>query len=89
MKLKMTKHLYAPVIAIYLILTSQLDYKTAIERGFPIGSGEIVRFHRYVIQERLKLPGAWFQSANADSMLALRVVRSNNRWNDYWEAKTA
>ena len=65
--------------------TNQLDYKTAIEKGLPIGSGEIVRFHRYVIQERLKLPGAWFQSANADSMLAWSKVRANNRWNEYWE----
>ena len=34
-----------------------LDYKTALEKGLPIGSGEIESAHRYVIQERLKLPG--------------------------------
>jgi hypothetical protein len=82
----------APVRACYRYLsnrTNQLDYKTAIEKGFPIGSFDIESAHRYVIQERLKLPGAWFQSANADSMLALRVVRSNNGWNDYWETKAA
>jgi len=82
----------APVRACYRYLsnrTDQLDYKTAIEKGYPIGSGEIESAHRYVIQERLKLPGAWWKAANADSMLALRVVRSNNRWNDYWKAKVA
>ncbi len=77
--------------------TDQLDYKTAIEKGLPIGSGEIVRCHRYVIQERLKLPGgvlawlvwAWWKSANADSMLALQVVRANKQWDNYWEQAKA
>jgi hypothetical protein len=36
--------------------TEQLDYKTAIEKELPIGSGEIESAHRYVIQKRLKLP---------------------------------
>ena len=83
----------APVRACHRYLsnrTNQLDYKTAIEKELPIGSGEIESAHRYVIQERLKLPGAWWKAANADSMLALRVVRANNGWNKYWdEAKAA
>lgn len=61
----------APVRACYRYLsnrTEQLDYKTTIENGLPIGSGEIESAHRYVIQERLKLPGAWWKAANADSM---------------------
>ena len=37
---------------------SQLDDQGAMEKGLPIGSGEIESAHRYVIQERLKLPGA-------------------------------
>jgi len=82
----------APVRACYRYLsnrTDQLDYKTAIEKGLPIGSGEIESAHRYVIQERLKLPGAWWKAANADSMLALRVFRANDLWDDYWDAKAA
>ena len=69
----------------------QLDYKGAIEKGLPIGSGEIESAHRYVIQKRLKLPGAWWKAANVEPMLALRVVRANDDWDDYWEksAKTA
>ena len=43
--------------------TDQLDYKTAIEKALPIGSGEIESAHRYVIQERMKLPGAWWKAA--------------------------
>ena len=40
----------------------QLDYKGALEKGLPIGSGEIESAHRYVIQQRLKLPGRLVES---------------------------
>lgn len=62
----------------------QLDYQGAISQGLPIGSGEIESAHRYIVQKRLKLPGAWWQAANADCMLALRVSRANGEWADYW-----
>jgi hypothetical protein len=62
----------------------QLDYPGAIDKGLPIGSGEIESAHRYVIQRRLKLPGAWWSAANASSMLALRLNRANGEWESYW-----
>ncbi len=62
----------------------QLDYRSAIEQDLPIGSGEIESAHRYIVQKRLKLPGAWWLAANADSMLALRVNRANGEWASYW-----
>jgi Uncharacterised protein family (UPF0236) len=67
----------------------QLDYKGAIEKGLPIGSGEIESAHRYVIQQRLKLPGAWWKADNVEPMLALRVVRANEDWNKYWDQLAA
>ena len=78
----------APVRACHRYLsnrTDQLDYRGAIEKGLPIGSGEIESAHRYVIQKRLKLPGAWWKVTNVVSMLALRVVRANDDWFKYWE----
>jgi hypothetical protein len=78
---------HAPVRACHRYLsnrTGQLDYKGAIEKGFPIGSGEIESAHRYVIQARLKLPGAWWEAANVEPMLALRTVRANGKWDNYW-----
>jgi hypothetical protein len=63
---------------------SQLDYKGALEQGLPIGSGEIESAHRYVIQERLKLPGAWWTPTNIEAMLALRLNRANREYDDYW-----
>lgn len=63
----------------------QLDYKGALEADLPIGSGEIESSHRFVIQERLKIPGAWWREDHAAAMLNLRVVRCNGKWNAYWE----
>ena len=62
----------------------QLHYQRAIERDLPIGSGEIESAHRYIVQQRLKRPGAWWRAANAEDMLALRLKRANRQWNDYW-----
>ena len=42
----------------------QMDYKAAIDNNLPIGSGEIESAHRYVIQKRLKIAGAWWLEDN-------------------------
>jgi len=78
----------APVRACYRYLsnrTDQLDYKGAIEKELPIGSGEIESAHRYVIQKRLKLSGAWWKVDNLRPMLTLRVIRANGEWEKYWD----
>ena len=78
---------HAPVRACVRYLSNRphhLDYKGALEKGLPIGSGEIESAHRYVIQQRLKLPGAWWKAENVEPMLALRVVRANENWDRYW-----
>jgi hypothetical protein len=62
----------------------QFDYKSALAAAPPIGSGEVESGHRYVIQARLKLSGAWWKTENARSMLALRVLRANGHWEAYW-----
>lgn len=63
----------------------QFDYPEAIRKKLPIGSGKIESGHRYVIQERMKIPGAWWKIENVDSMLALRTMRANGLWGDYWD----
>ena len=62
-----------------------VSHPTRLERGLPIGSGEIESAHRYVIQERLKLPGAWWTPANVEAMLALRLNRANREWDNLLE----
>lgn len=82
----------APVRACYRYIKNrlhQLDYKTAIDNDLPIGSGEIESAHRYVIQKRLKIAGAWWLKKNAEDMLALRVNRVNDEWDAYWKSKAA
>lgn len=63
----------------------QLDYQGAIQNDLPIGSGEIESAHRYIIQERIKLPGAWWLPQNIEFMLALRLNRANQEWDAYWQ----
>jgi hypothetical protein len=77
----------APVRACHRYLSNRrghLDYRGAIEQGLPIGSGEIESAHRYLVQQRLKRPGAWWTPDNAEAMLALRIARANGHWSAYW-----
>lgn len=78
----------APVRACHRYLTNHrehLDYQGAKAAGLPIGSGEIEASHRSVLQQRLKLSGAWWLTQSAQKMGALRVHRANGEWNSYWE----
>jgi hypothetical protein len=66
-----------------------VDYDRFKELGYPIGSGEVESAHRSIPQKRLKLPGACWHPDSINPMLALRVVRANGWWNDYWAHRTA
>ena len=77
-----------PVQACYRYMDNrpgQFDYAGALAADLPIGSGEIESAHRYVIQGRLKIAGAWWKKDNAAKMLALRVLRANGDWQTYWQ----
>jgi hypothetical protein len=68
---------------------NSLDYKKAIENDLPVGSGEIESGHRYVIQKRLKIAGAWWKPETAEYMLSLRTLRANGDWDRYWNNRKA
>ena len=77
----------APIREAYRYLDQRrhhLDYEGARKAGLPIGSGEIESGHRHVVQQRLKLAGAWWRETNLQTMLNLRVARTNKWWNLYW-----
>ena len=79
----------APVRACYRYLTNrldQLDYQGALANNLPIGSGEIESAHRYIVQERIKRPGAWWKPENAINIVALRIADANGAWNQYWDS---
>jgi len=54
------------------------------EAGWLIGSGRCESAHRYIPQARLKIPGATWSPANVNRMLAIRVIRANGWWDDFW-----
>jgi hypothetical protein len=62
----------------------QLDYPAALAAGLPIGSGLIEGSHRFVLQARLKKPGAWWDPSHADAIAKLRVIRANGQWSSLW-----
>jgi hypothetical protein len=61
-----------------------LHYDKYRSLGLPIGSGEIESAHRYIPQKRLKIPGATWHPDTINPMLALRVIRANDWWSDFW-----
>jgi hypothetical protein len=76
-----------PVTACARYLRHRLDplaSQGALQRGLPMGSGESESAHRYLIQERLKLPGAGWSPDPIETMLALRLNRVNREWEAYW-----
>ena len=77
----------APVRSAYGYIDERqqyMDYAGATAAGLPIGSGEVEGAHRHVLQQRLKIAGAWWLERNAQSMLHLRTVRANGDWHKYW-----
>ncbi len=66
-----------------------VSYEWFKEQGYPIGSGEIESAHKSIPQKRLKIPGATWHPDSIDPMLALRIVKANDWWDDFWEQRTA
>lgn len=64
---------------------SAVHYDKYRSMGLPIGSGEIESAHRYIPQKRLKIPGATWHPDTINPMLALRVIRANHWWADFWK----
>ena len=68
---------------------NQFDYPRALEADLPIGSGEIESANKYIIQERMKISGAWWKIDNCEKMLTFRILRRNGNWNNYWNSRKA
>ena len=61
-----------------------VNYNEYRDKGYPIGSGEIESAHKSVPQKRLKIPGATWHPSSIYPMLALRVLRADDWWDDFW-----
>jgi hypothetical protein len=78
----------APIRRCYRYLEErmeQVDYQGAMEKGLPIGSGEIESGNKSVLQARLKIAGAWWKVENAEKMIGVRTNRANQEWESYWK----
>ena len=64
-----------------------VDYQRFTEQGYPIGSGEVESAHKAIPQKRLKLPGACWHPDSINPMVALRILRANDWWDDFWQGK--
>ena len=61
-----------------------VHYEEFKRLGLPIGSGEIESAHKYIPQKRLKIAGATWHPLTINPMLALRIIRANNWWLQFW-----
>ena len=64
-----------------------VHYLAYREKEWPIGSGQAEAAHRFIPQERLKIVGACWREENLNPMLALRVLRANGWWDEFWESE--
>ncbi len=64
-----------------------VHYDSFKEKGYPIGSGEIESAHKYIPQKRLKIAGASWHPDSINPMLALRILRADDYWDDFWEER--
>jgi hypothetical protein len=39
------------------------------------------------VQQRLKIPGAWWRPDHVDDILARRLLKANGLWDAYWNAR--
>ena len=60
-------------------------YQEYRERGWSTASSEVESGHRSVVQVRVKLPGTWWHPDKVQNILALRMLKANGWWDEYWE----
>jgi hypothetical protein len=59
-------------------------YEEYRQRGWSTASSEVESGHRSVVQVRLKLPGTWWHPDKVQNILALRMIKVNGWWEEYW-----
>jgi hypothetical protein len=62
----------------------RMRYGRFRQMKLPIGTGAVEGSCRFVVQSRLKRPGARWSPTGLDNMLALKLARLNNRWEQIW-----
>ena len=65
----------------------QMRYDVFREKGYDIGSGVVEGACKYVIGKRLKQSGMIWSRKGSSSILALRIIWLNERWERLWQTK--
>ena len=68
--------------------SDNVNYGKYEKKDWPISSGEVESAHKYLPQDRLKLPGACWREDSINPMLAIRVIKKNGWWDDFWNWRT-
>lgn len=79
------KRIKADACATYLVnKADNLDYPTALAKGWPVASGVIEGTCRYLVADRMDITGARWSVDGAEAVLKLRAVRTNSDFDKYW-----
>jgi hypothetical protein len=57
------------------------------KNGWSSASSEVESSHRHIVQVRVKIPGAWWHPDNVPNILALRMLKANDWWDEYWKCQ--
>jgi hypothetical protein len=57
------------------------------DQGWSTASSEVESGHGHVVQSRVKISGAWWHPEHVDDILALRMLKANDWWDEYWAAR--
>jgi hypothetical protein len=58
-------------------------------QGWSTASSEVESGHRHIVQVRVKISGAWWHPDHVDDILALRMLKANGWWDEYWDTQRA
>ncbi|MCK5797988.1 MAG: hypothetical protein KAI47_12420 [Deltaproteobacteria bacterium] len=56
-------------------------------QGWSTASSEVESSHRHVVQGRVKISRAWWHPDHVDDILALRMLKANGWWDEYWQSQ--
>ena len=63
----------------------RLDYRSALRKNLPIGSGVVESAGRHIVQLRLKQSGMRWSPNGAQAILNLRTLHRSGDFEQYWE----
>lgn len=61
-----------------------MKYDEYLKKGYPVGSGVIEGACRSFVKDRMELAGMRWTIDGAESMLELRSIKTNGKWDDFW-----